>query len=576
MIHSGLWNNLSGRELDTTPLAEQARARRVVACLNVWNDLQSLQRSIGTWRSYVDHVIAIDGCYDTIGNEVSRDGTREFLRDTFDSIEIIDLPGVSQCAKRTEYFDHGRDGDYMFVVDADEHVLNGRVLCELPRCDVGWVRIQSPLYQRQYGQPRIFRWRPGLNYRGRHHWLYENHLLVATHQYGGPGYAHRSVGLVMQNVRDVARTGERKSAKRDNFFKQQEVEAPLSATPRSVLSDSKIGAREALWILNYAYRDDGIAPSRFHSAINRTTPHTSMFFKTRPGPFGVTTQYDAVKDGGRLVQAANLADVIHIHTVVSLAHRVNIPKPHVFHHHGSILRANADKYEQEAKRKNALVLVSNLELLSWTGDHPAFFLPNVVPFARYNQLAQENRKFYDGNNPFRICHSPTHAERKGTKQFLQACHTLMERGLPIEPVLIENRTHADSLFIKSTCHAAFDSFWLGMQCSGLECAAMGMPVIAGDPIVRDRYVAQFGQCPYTFANDQESLEAEITALVESEDYRLHEADRVSEYVMANHDESSVGLTYLDYLDQAFHWRELKKKNGKLHPTSQLRREVAPR
>lgn len=573
-MNASIWLHRAGRELDSTPLADKAQPTRVVACLNVWNDLGALQQSVKTWKSYVDHVIAVDGSYDTLGDECSSDGTREFLRDTFESLEIVDAPGLSQCAKRTTYLDHGKPGDYLFVVDADEHVANGAVLCDLPRLDVGWIRVQSPIYTREYGQPRLFRWQPGLTYAGRHHWMYVGSRLLCTHQYGGPGFAHRALNMIVANERNRGRTSARRNVKTVNLAKQHTIEAPLSATPRTVMSDAAMGAREGLWIVNYAYRDDGIAPSRFHTAINRTTPHTSVFFKSRPGPFGVATQFDSKAQHGKLLSYLNTADIAHIHTVVSMGHRIARNIPHVFHHHGSILRANAKNYTEEAKKQGALVLVSNLELLSHTGDYPAFFLPNVVPVARYRAIADENRNLYAEGEVFRVCHSPTHAERKGTKQFLAACSNLNDRGIKIEPVLIENMTHADTLFIKSTCHAAFDSFWLGMQCSGLEAAAMGLPIIAGDPTVRDRYVSQFGECPYTFANDQESLEAELTALATDIDYRLCETERVVEYVTANHDESAVALTYLDYLDMAFHWREGKKRNGTLQGHSSLRKEVA--
>lgn len=575
-LSSSFWSPTSGRELDTTPIADRAVPTRVVACLNVWNDRDALIHSVPTWRSYVDHVIVVDGSYGTVGQEVSKDGTLEYLRDAFESIEIVDGAGKTQCEKRTAYLDRGKDGDYFFVIDADEHVVNGPILCELPNCDIGWIRIRNPIYQREYGQPRIFKWRPGLHYAGRHHWMYEYDRLFCTHQYGGPGFAHRPVNLIVENKRELGRNSARKAVKRTNLQKQSAFEAALSATPRTAMSDMSLGAREALWILNYAYRDDGIAPSRFHTAINRTTPHSSVFFKSRPGPFGVPTQFTVRDDGAKLVQAQGMADVIHIHTVVSMAIETRKPVPHVFHHHGSILRANAEAYTEAAKKRGALVLVSNLELLSHTGDYPAFFLPNVVPVARYRALAQERGSVFGENDLFRICHSPTHAHRKGTKDFLAVCERLKQDGLPIEPVLIENKSHAEALAIKATCHAAFDSFWLGMQCSGLECAAMGMPVIAGDLTVATRYREQFGLVPYTYANEQDELEAVIRQLMFDDSFRVSEASRVNEYVSANHDESAVALTYLDYLDMAFHWRDGKKRGGSLYPQSQLRMEIAGR
>ena len=573
MLNSAFWSPLAGRELDTTPLSNRSTVSRVVACLNVWNDKAALERSVPTWKSYVDHVIVVDGSYDAISHSLSTDGTREFLLQQFNSIEIIDAPGLAQCDKRTKYCERGQEGDYLFIIDADEHVQDASMLMNIPPCDIGWIRMQNAIYNREYGQPRIIRWRPGLRYAGRHHWIYCDDSLLCTHQYGGPGFAHRPIGLTIVNRRNIGRSSERRQIKNTHRRVQTSVELAHMAMPRSAMSDAKSTARECLWILNYAYRDDGIAPSRFHTAINRTTPHASLFFKQRPGPFGVTTQFDARKDARLLQRAITMADIVHLHTVVSMALPITRAVPLVFHHHGSILRANAEKYLHEAKRRHALVLVSNLELLSWTGDYPAFFLPNVVPVARYRALADLQVGRFDATRVFRICHSPTKAERKGTQQFLAACANLTKRGFSVEPVLIENRSHADTLAIKSTCHAAFDSFWLGIQCSGLEAAAMGMPVIAGDPTVADRYRTYFGAVPYTFANSQEELEHELQRLIEDQIYRAQEAARVGAYVTANHDESAVALTYLDYLDRAFHWRDQRRSNHSLISHSDLRQMV---
>lgn len=553
-----LWEQHVGRELDTTPGPDRALPHRIVACLNVWNDRAALEQTVHTWKDAVDHVIVVDGSYSTTGRtELSTDGTREYLAGACASIEFIDRPGVSQCEKRTAYLDAGRPGDYLLVIDADETLLTTTALDALPQCDVGWVRMRNSLYLREYGQPRVFRWRPGLRYAGRHHWIYCEERLLCTHQYGGTGFIHRCLDLTMTNEQKLGRSGARMHIKQVNLAAQNLVEFAQSATPRSAMSDAATRAREALRILNYAYRDDGIAPSRFHTAINRTTPHASVFFKVRPGPYDVPTQYDTANNS-IVMGAVNATDVIHIHSMMS----VSFPKrpyiPLVFHHHGSLLRGNAVKYTAEARRHEALVLVSNLELLSWTDDYPAEFLPNVVPVGRYRTLAERHRVPFDGTNRFRVAHSPSVRERKGTQQFLDACARLHHRGYPIEVVLIEDLPHAQSLAAKATCHAAFDSFWLGIQCSGLEAAAMRVPVIAGDATVAERYRGFFGEVPYTFADSGGELEFVLQRLMEDARFYGDEASRVYDYVVANHDESAVALTYLDLLDRAFHWRSAQR------------------
>lgn len=553
MTTATFWNS-PGRELDATPLREEPRPRRIVACLNVWNDLPALRRTIDSWRPFVDHMIAVDGAYDTSDHGLSTDGTREFLAG-FPNVTLLDAPGVNQCEKRTRYLEAGQSGDYLVIIDADEALTDARTLRNLPVCDVGWVRVRSTLYQREYGQPRILRWRAGLHYWGRHHWIYERDQLFCTHQYGGTGYSHRPIDVTFHNQRHLGRNRERLQIKSSHQSKQHAVEMAVAATPRTVMSDAQTNGREALQILQVAYRDDGLAPSRLHTAINRTTPHSSLFFKSRPGPFDVPEQFSARIHAGKMAQALNTADIIHFHGVMSLAQKVTRSVPTVFHHHGSMLRANAIDYNRDAKARNALVLVSNLELLSWTDDIPAKFLPNTVPVARYQQLAKEMRVPFTGASAFRVAHSPSQPHRKGTDQFLAAIDRLAKRGVPIQAVMIHGMTHANALELKATCHASFDSFWLGIQCSGVEAAAMGMPVIAGDRTVADRYMQHFGQIPYTFADNGEELEQVLFTMVSDAWFRVQEQQRVFKYVVENHDESAVALTYLDYLDEAFGWRK---------------------
>jgi hypothetical protein len=546
-----LWRSPIGRELDTTPLVD-IPAPRIVACLNVWNDLPALEHTVPSWRTSVDHIIAVDGSYAPAEPTLSTDGTREYLLGL--GATIIDAAGLSQCEKRTKYFEAAAPGDTLFIIDADEAVTDAQTLRQLPTLDVGWVRIASPLYAYHYGQPRVIRWMPDLAYRGRHHWIYQGEQLLCTHQYAGPGYAQRTVALTIEHLRQFGRPTARRDAKRTHAVTQRAAELPQIAMPTSATSDTTLTRRESLRILQIAYRDDGLAPSRLHTSINRTTPHTSVFGRVLPGPFGATTQYD-IKQGfdARMNAVGRTADVLHHHVKMHVLR----PRPHaalhqVFHHHGSMLRNHAVPFAAQAVEHNALILVSNLELLSWADN--AHFLPNAVPVARYAALRAVHQRPFDGMQPFRVAHSPSQPLRKNTDAFLAACERLQAKGVPIEPVMIQNQTHSDALQIKATCHAAFDAFWLGMQCSGLEAAAMGLPVVAGDETVAGRFREMFGAVPYTFANTTDELEEQLLRLVTDADFRAQETARVYAYTVAHHDEAAVALRYLDLLDEKFGWR----------------------
>jgi hypothetical protein len=244
------------------------------------------------------------------------------------------------------------------------------------------------------------------------------------------------------------------------------------------------------------------------------------------------------------------ADVIHCHVDYSVALRLgNRAIPVVIHHHGTMYRKNARNKNAEDRHRADVRLVSNLELLRY--DSGLTWLPNPMPVGLYRRVRGMMRV---ESGKFRIAHSPSRRDYKGTAPFLAACAALVAKGLPIEPVLIENMAHADAIRMKATCHAVFDSFWLGIQCSGLEGAAMGLPVIAGDPYVREQYQQVVGQVPYTYANDQAELELAIEQLVTDQDFRETETARVSTYCERFHDEAAVALRYLDILDEAIHWR----------------------
>lgn len=543
------WSPPTGRELGSEVIDDAPKAWRLVACLNVWNDLPALRQTLPTWYEHVDAVIAVDGSYpETDHPPLSTDGTREYLR-TMGKVTLIDKGHASQFEKRNAYLNACRQGDLLFVVDADESVTGADALRQCPWMDVGWVRVTSPLYKHEYGQPRVFRWQPGLEYRGRHHWLYAGAHLLATHQYGGTGVEARLVPLTLQNQRGLGHSPLRQTAKRHHASAQLAIEAPQQAAPHTAMSDAHATRRESLRIAHIALIDAGMAPSRLHTALNRTTPHASLFWKGEDGPFGVAGQYHTVKDRMLMRHALTEADIVHFH-VHTMSHRTKTTPRQgvVIHHHGTQLRRQPALFQKEARDRKALVLVSNLELLTYADT--AHFLPNPVPVARYRRLASAGE--WTGG-PFRVAHSPSKPEKKGTVDFLAACERLRAAGYPVEPVVIAGVSHAEALTAKATCHACFDSFWLGMQCSGIEAAAMGMPVIAGDETVAERYRAR-GGVPYTFAGDGEQLEHELARLMDDPDYRRLEALRVACHVEQYHDESAVALKYLDLLDSQFGWR----------------------
>jgi hypothetical protein len=546
------WHRLAGRELRNERL-EDRRWPAVVACLNVWQDAPALRKTLPTWAPHVDAIVFADGPYAVSGKTgPSSDDLVDVLLEFADvhALHEVPMPGdawADQPTKRTALLqDAARryPGALLFVVDADEFVDNAQDLRDAPEGDVLWVRVTSPLYERPQSQPRLVRARPDLRYAKRHHWLYAGEQLLATHQYGGTGVEHRILeGVSLHNARGLGHSAERREVKRTIQVLQHAEERAQVAHLGAVASDRKATKRETLRIAQYAAYDAGLVGFRLHTAINATTPHASVFARPKARDvYGGPAQFDLEDPElfGRLREFAETADVVHCHLNFNGPDRFSVlPRRAVLHHHGTMYRQAPEVWRTiDALHNTVLRLVSNLELLQYGDD--VHFLPNPVPVARYRRLRDQMADARpEGDRSFRVAHSPSKRDYKGTDAFLAVCAELKAKGLAIEPVLIEQESHRNALRLKATCDAAFDSFWLGIQCSGLEAGAMGLPVVAGDGHV---------------AADARELAQVLAALATDQAYRDGEAARVSAYVERHHDEAAVALRYLDLLDEAIHWR----------------------
>lgn len=529
--------DLEGYDLHTHP--EPWAPKRIVACLNVWNDRHSLERALPTWIDHVDHVVAVDGAYRGIEGRLSEDGTRELLKEH--GATLVDAPNMEQHDKRTIYFSYCREGDLLLHVDADEHFEDMSGLETLPYFDIGWIRYTAPIYARPQSIPRLIRWRPDLNYQKRHHWLFERDRPVTTNQIGGAGYIHRLVpGVSFHNDRGRYRSVHRQIV--SNTHRHEQAKAELEADPTK-----RVWGHEPLRIMQAAPFDAGAVCFRFHAALNALTPHTSVLATGNEEWTQVPRQFDYTDE--LVPYLAREADVCHWHVSRS-APFIGEGKWKVMHHHGTEYRLRPEQWNERDEEVD-LRLVSNLELLQY-GDN-LNWLPNPMPVAEYERLARNRPEPVKGK--LRIAHSPTKPKLKGTDELMRAVDRCRQKGLDVSVHLIHRVSITKALEIKATCDAFFDSFWLGIQCSGLEAASMGLPVIAGDKYVRHRYRRMLGECPYTFAEDEDALTEQIERLAVDLDYRQLEMKRVNTYTREYHDQANVIARYLDLLDDAVSWRD---------------------
>jgi len=302
----------------------------------------------------------------------------------------------------------------------------------------------------------------------------------------------------------------------------------------------------SLRVLQLTHYDPGSSVYRYHSAANSVPGVVSAFARIgHSNPHCDLRQWDIGTDLAALRVLLATADVVHCHIDYSvLLNELGGLPDHVraaITYHGSVeaIRPTITYPDADARMRSVV-----FGARPYHGRFDAQWLPIPMPVQDYAALAQRRK-----SGPFRVAHSPTRREIKGTDAFLSAVETLNTEGVAMEAVLIEGMAHGEALRVKGTCHATFDSFWLGMQGSGLEAAAMGQAVIAGT------WDADYGRVglvpePWSVADEPEALIAVLRRLATDAAFYRAEAKRVNDYVVAYHDYPMVGARYQDILRRA--------------------------
>lgn len=343
---------------------------------------------------------------------------------------------------------------------------------------------------------------------------------------------------------------------------------PCDATPHSMTQTPG-----ALRIVQGCGYDPGNAAYRFHTAVNETTKHASAFVRfAHNNPFCDLRQIDG-GDNRRYIKrdaraAVYTADVIHAHVDYTLQAytgfkwRARPEQLVIRHYHGSRPKGKGIQWPllnmMEDDLANVVLVGARLTLVDVRPSRMQW-LPIAVPTRRYRAMAPKERR----PGPFRIAHSPTRAEYKGSADLVAAVDSLRRKGLKIDLIMIEGQHHGKALEMKADADLTFDSFWLGIQGSGLEAAAMGQMVVAGDADVRALYEAsEVGSCPYTFAGDRKQLTEVIERAATDAEWRTAEAKRVGKYVTAYHDYAAVAARYEKIITKATGLTNVMTKRGK--------------
>lgn len=309
-------------------------------------------------------------------------------------------------------------------------------------------------------------------------------------------------------------------------------------------------------VLQLTQYDPGSAVYRYHSAANTVPGVVSAFVRWGDSnPHCSLRQWDGVIHQRTVEALALTADVIHVHMdfrTLTDDLRVAVSKHQrlAITYHGSVLPDDTRRVFVDHERDERLNAIQ-FGARPYHGRYGVTrYLPIPVPVADYRMAAAGHRR----GDRLRVAHSPTRREIKGTQALVDAVAWLNDtEGLRIELVLIEGMDHGEALRVKASCDVTFDSFWLGMQGSGIEGAAMGQVVIAGDTAAAAEAAAlNDGAIPWTFADDKYALVDVLRRVATNPAWAQQEAARVHDYVTRWHDYPAVGARYRNYLTKALY------------------------
>ena len=155
----------------------------IVACIITYDDFPLIADCIESIISKVDKIVVIDGKYrDFPGKyKCSSDGTIEYLARVQKDNKIVlrFVSDVDEVTKRNIYFQYLKDGDVCLNIDADEVLIGS--LPDL-KADIGLVRIGEDGDRRRHRRTnRLFRYKPGLHYWGKHTMLLDKDDRVFAH-----------------------------------------------------------------------------------------------------------------------------------------------------------------------------------------------------------------------------------------------------------------------------------------------------------------------------------------------------------------------------------------------------------
>lgn len=224
---------------------------------------------------------------------------------------------------------------------------------------------------------------------------------------------------------------------------------------------------------------------------------------------------------------------LHFATMRFPKRSLDLTKPMVIHHHGTMYRTRPDYHLAAQKQYGATSICSTVDLWAIAPDK-SHWLPQAY---EPEELLEYRERFYDPKDGvLRIAHAPTNRVIKSTRALEGAVKRLRWLGAKVYLDVIEKVSNKQCLERKARADLFVDQLLLGYGCNAIEAWGMGIPVIAGVqpekciPLIRqaiphdteDRMLEQWGTYPFPNTSE-ESLMQEIGRFLDPR-YRTHWAE----------------------------------------------------
>lgn len=184
------------------------------------------------------------------------------------------------------------------------------------------------------------------------------------------------------------------------------------------------------------------------------------------------------------------ADVVHLNNDLNYVQRlrqwdkrVDLNKPLVIHHHGTMFRTRPDYHLKSLHQYGATAICSTVDLYA-IAPAETIWLPQAYELAelqayRTTALLQRKQEGTLNDGVLRIAHAPTNRPIKSTDALIEAVNRLRGVGVKVELDIIEKVNNRRCLERKARADIFVDQLLLGYGCNAIEAWGMGIPVIAG-------------------------------------------------------------------------------------------------